>query len=280
MRCQSSAEFLRLVDGGVPEERGVELREHATKCPLCRGHLEDVQSTIAEIASVAAFYSSEKRRAAIREALDREIIAPKARRSVRRDPRWFWGIGAGATLAAALSLVVALWPDVTPEEPAFQARDGAMDASKWVGLRVFRLAEKGATPRRVVDRITAGDWLLFSYTNLDPAGFGWVAIVALDASGRVHWLHPTAPKFGEPAGLTIRSGVAQQEIPEAVRVPLAPGSMRMAAVFSLLPLRRDAVEGWLMSVVDVEKPTPLGGTAVHLIDFAVDPRADERSEHE
>ncbi len=98
MRCQASEELLRLVDGGVTEERSTELREHAEKCPLCRGQLESVRSTIAEIASVAPFYASEKRRAAIREALDREIRAPSARRSLWRDPRWFWGLGTGAAL--------------------------------------------------------------------------------------------------------------------------------------------------------------------------------------
>ena len=262
MICPEPRELLRLTDGGVTPERATELRHHIESCAICHGHETEFSEVIERVAEVAPEYESATRRQRILSALDRE---PEKKPFV--NLRWGW-TGGLAMAAAALLLVVI--PTTQEEgEDGFTARSGAETGAQWVGIELFRLTDSDAKPQRVNKSIAVGNRLLVSYTNLDPSGFGHLTVLVRDATGKIHWLHPGQPKDGGPTSLTVATKVRDREIPEAVRLRLAPGRALVAAVFAKLSLGQRALEDWLRGVQDEGRAGPAEGTEVHFIDVEV-----------
>jgi len=102
------------------------------------------------------------------------------------------------------------------------------------------------TPPTLADtELTPDDFLLFSYTNLDPAGFRFMAILARDAAGDVHWLHPAKPQGDLPSMRPIKIDVVGQGIPQAVRPHFPAGDVWLMAVFSTRILDGEMLTAWV-----------------------------------
>jgi hypothetical protein len=162
-----------------------------------------------------------------------------------------WALPAGLALAGAAAAMLLLPRPEAPvgrgpdrgaaEAPAFRAR-GATTAAPGLGpaLVVFRL-RPGETPQRSGAVVRAVDSLAFAYTN--PTGATHLMVFAIDGAGRIFWYWPawTDPDR-DPEAVPIARSSETIELAEAVRQPLAPGRLRVQALFLDGPRRVREVE--------------------------------------
>jgi hypothetical protein len=95
--------------------------------------------------------------------------------------------------------------------------------------------------------VRRGDGLLFAYSVEKAAPERFLAIYGRDAAGRVHWFHPAYEQPEDtPRSIPIKSGIADQELPEAVFVDMAAGPIEICGLFSEEALDVKVVDGWLM----------------------------------
>jgi len=265
MRCPLPKELVFFIDGGATQERGAWLENHLAQCASCRGQVEDTRATVAELTAHSPAYKDTARRDRILAAIEAEEVTPHRPR-LWRDPRWLWGIGFGAAASTVL-IATLLLPALWTETPEFQARTTSQ--TQWVGLHAYRIGKIASSPSRVHDSIAADDQLLFSYTNLEGRGLRWLAIVARDTDGHFFWYQPESTTG--VTGIPIDSGVSGREIPQAVRFPLAAGTLHLAGIFSSQPLERQAVETWLEEVSRGNRAQLPRGATTDLLRLNVSP---------
>ena len=266
MNCPGTEALLRLLDGAQTEERAAEIRSHASACSICRARLEELEGLVERVGARHESYRNSGRLAAIEHRIEDAGESRPAGARARRT----LALGAAAVLAMAgfLALVLAPGSDNGPDEEGFQARAAPGDAPRWVGIRMFHLRE--GRPQRVERVIRADDRVLFSYTNLDPAPYRWLSIAARDAAGRIHWIHPPAAEDPRaPASVAVKSGVAREELPETIRLPLAPGPLLVAGLFSERPLARRDVESWLRDSAKGEAVSAPQDAVVQILSLTV-----------
>ena len=75
--CPPPAEWLRLADGEVTENRAAEIRAHAAGCRACAGELAGVEALVSLIGAPVPGLPSQRALEAVMERLDE---APPARR--------------------------------------------------------------------------------------------------------------------------------------------------------------------------------------------------------
>lgn len=149
--------------------------------------------------------------------------------SVRRPERRFVWVAAATVAAAAALVFFIMRPDIEP----LIARGGPGDVEPTI--QIFRQATT-EKPQRARAAIRAGDGLLFAYTNPKRSAARYLAIVGRDASGQIRWYHPQwLDATTQPKTIAIKPGVADAELPDAVRHPLPTGPIEICGVFAAKP---------------------------------------------
>ncbi len=143
----------------------------------------------------------------------------------RGRPRPSLGLGLALAATAAVVALVAgsgLWR--APSDP-YTARGSATQAAFFA----FRLHDGRSEPLR--STMVANDELAFSYVN--AGAFKRVLIFGVDARQAVHWYHPAwVDPNDNPVAITIEPAERPRELGQAVRHPLAPGSLTLYGVFT------------------------------------------------
>jgi hypothetical protein len=209
-------------------------------------------------------------------ALERIDLVPKIDRAIRtageprrrRAPFWLGFLTASA-LAGVAALV--LWP--RPEEfRAKSAAPGERDRpERWAGFRAYHVGAAGA-PEPLGERFSAGDRLVFSYTNLGPRPFEYLMIFAVDAGGEVRWFYPPYERRGtNPAAVAIRGGEADVALGEAVRHDFARGPLSLIALFTHRPVTVLEVEAVIGGVHGTPSRLPFADAAEQRLVTQADP---------
>lgn len=210
-------------------------------------------------------------------ALEHVDLAPSVRRAARvpyesRAPRRrAWSMAA---LGIAACAALALWIAVPRPVPEFRARAATAHPRReqWAGIQVYQVGARN-DPQRLGDRLAASDGLLFSYTNLGAHPFGYLMIFSLDARGSVRWYHPAYEREGtNPAAIPIERGAAQAPLAEVIHQDLAPGPLRIGALFSEKPLHVLEVEAFLQNHRENLADLPWPDAALETIAVEVEPR--------
>lgn len=205
-----------------------------------RRHLQDLEGIRKALSGPIPELEDLDLAASVRRAID----APPPPRSLGR---WRLGWGVAAAIAACFGLVVLLG---LRQEPAaeFRAKSaGGPEArpERWEGVQIYRVGETGR-PERLGERLTSGDGLLFSYTNLGRQGFDYLMIFSVDSRGEVRWFYPAYDRDGtDPASIPIRKHDAEVPLAERIQQDFAPGPLIIRAVFTRHPLHVLEVEALL-----------------------------------
>ena len=172
----------------------------------------------------------------------RAAIAEPPARSRRR------ALYAGGALVAALAACAALWIGLPrrDRDDGFQAKGGAGDADRWVGLTVYQAGPDGAFHR--ADRVSAARPLAFSYTNVGPHPYGYLVVLGIDTTGERFRYYPAED---EPSSIAIRADSSVQ-LPDLVEHELHPGPLAIYGVFSERPLAVPDVETALAASRPIE----------------------------
>lgn len=249
MKCPSEKTLFLAKGHGLSEEQAAEVLEHAKSCHTCHGQLLDFEQAISKIQKSSPDYSDQGRRNRIRSRIlqaDTKKIEKKAFIFLMFQRPARLAIAAFATILVVMivgSFLLGKWNQKPGVNDGFVARGTAEQPSKWVGLRVYRLGADNKEPKPIKDHMFASDRLLFSYVSLAPKGYGWLTIVAKDASGSLRWYHPQKPEtFNDVASIKIDPHTSGTEIKEAVAFDLPEGPMVLVAIFSHRPLTRADIE--------------------------------------
>jgi hypothetical protein len=200
--------------GSAPPAR---MREHLAACPRCRERYR--RHLLAE----SALPDGEERAA---ERLWREIEGAAGRRPTRR---WIFPL----VLAGATAAMVLL---ARPRPPVPRGPSTSLPPS----LHVFRASAGAVEP--LAGQLHTGDGLLFAYSNPGDT-YRHLMVFADDGRGRVYWYYPPYQREGEdPAAVTIERHRAGVELREVIRQPLAPGPLRLHALFLTAPVTVRDVE--------------------------------------
>jgi hypothetical protein len=199
------------------------LREHLPTCAECREYY---------------------RRHQILSDLDPEGLDPRQRlaRGLGLQPQRrrlvFIAVPALAA-AAAIALLVILWPGAHPADDGLVSRGGPAESSP-ARLEIYRV-RPGEPPARVEDEINAGDELAFAYEN--RAGKKRLMVFGVDEGGNIYWYHPSwQDPVENPVAVAIEGGAGIRELPEAIAHSIRGESLRIYAVFTDEPLPVDSIE--------------------------------------
>ena len=129
----------------------------------------------------------------------------------------------------ALAAGLLLFALVRPAPSEFTARSGRGDQA-WI--KAYRVAPK-EPPEPLREQMQRGDGLLFSYRVLKGSEHRFLAIMAKDAQGRVHWLYPAYRDPSEsPRSIPVQPNQKEVELPDMVLIKPAAGKMRICGVFT------------------------------------------------
>lgn len=240
MSCTRHDDLLRREAGLLSAERVASVDEHLRTCSDCARTWSRLQATTRRLRPDPGEF-------------DDPALADEVLTLVRlgRDPSstgrpWSWRPLAwlmpavGLVAVAGLVLMLA-WPPVESAPDGFQARSGPPDPDRWVSVQAFQADPMGGY-RSLGDRLRASDTLAFSYLNR-TAVYDHLMVLAVDEGGQVYWYYPAHTRPAEdPESVPIRSAQNPIELPDQVRHPLAPGTLRLFALFSKGALRVKAVE--------------------------------------
>ncbi len=155
--------------------------------------------------------------------------APEVPRSSRQGWLRFAPVGLMA-LAASMALIVLTRPSVT-ERSAFTARSAGGEPA-WI--KIYRTDGQGkATPEPLRKSMHRGDGLLLSYQVLQSSSHRYLAIMARDAQGRVHWMYPAYRDAKEsPRSIRVEPRKQETELPDMILMKPALGKMRICGLFT------------------------------------------------
>lgn len=230
--CPGGAELARYVDGAFASGEQEELCAHLGSCARCRAAVEELRALVRGIAA-----------GPVGPEID---LAPLVLRRAALPPprrRWMALVAIPVAATAALVLGVELRRTVRADQ-GFQARGGSDTDDTWVALRAFRV--DGGELARLPERgghMRAGDGILLAYDNGGPRPYRYLVVVGVDAAGR-HYFYQPDSSAAAATGIAIDPG-AGRELREEVRFPLAPGPLRLRALFSRAPISLGAVEAAL-----------------------------------
>lgn len=222
---QSPAHVEGLIEAHFAQRTTVDqermFRSHMASCDRCRGHYERCL-TVAQLDPHSV------------GAKDRLRFALGITRPATPKAPWLWAAGTVSACAAA-SLV--LWFNVTSPVPGtaatatvpgFAERGGSLTAQG--ALAVFQVVKGDQLqPLAASARVTDSAELSVSYRT--PMEHAFVMIFAVDAAQKVHWYVPAWHDANTaPAAKPVPPGHVES-LYEAVTHPLAPGNVRMIALF-------------------------------------------------
>jgi hypothetical protein len=232
MKCVDADELMRLASGQLESERAELVHVHMAHCAGCAARRDELAVMTARLRPDPGEFDA----AAVSEVMALIRMGKADRPESARPSLWrawqTWFL-LPATAAATAAVMLLFWPQPQPLDAGFQARGGAaMDLDRWVSLQVFRASPTGYEP--VTDSIAPDDALAFTYLNHAPEPLHFLTVLAVDARGRLFWYYsPSVP---------IQQGSQPFELPEQVQHDLAPGALRIFALFSAEPLSRPLLE--------------------------------------
>lgn len=167
--------------------------------------------------------------------------APPAASSRRR-----LGWPALGACAAAAALALGVSHDWSASQPAVTvvARGAGHDGlAATVQAFVGKPASDNALPLLEGATLAAGDGIVVRYSNPD-AQRAFLMVLALDARGTVHWLHPAyVDEHTNPQSLELPAHVSEQVLPEVAEPENPePGALRVIALLSRTPYDVKSVE--------------------------------------
>jgi hypothetical protein len=131
-----------------------------------------------------------------------------------------WRLPLVLAVAAVLAIVVS-----PRSQPVPRGGAGALAPA----LHVFRAV--GGSVEPVGAQLRAADGLLFAYSNPGVA-YSHLMVFALDGQQRIYWFYPAYERPGEdPAAVPIAQGRSGVELSEVIHQELAPGPVRLFALF-------------------------------------------------
>lgn len=239
MSCARHDELLRREAGLLSAEQAASVDEHLRSCSACAQSWSELQATTHRLRPDPGEFDD--------PALADDVLtlvrlgrAPDPKRGGARRLLTWLVPAAGLVAAAGLVLLFA-WPPAGPDPDGFQARSGAPDPDRWVSIQAFRAGPEGGF-QKLGDRLRASDALAFSYRNRTDA-YDHLMVLAVDEGGQVFWYYPAHTRPGEdPESVPIHSAPGPIELPDQIRHALAPGRLRLFALFSRGGLRVAAVE--------------------------------------
>ncbi len=262
--CPSDHDLARRFEGELVADQAAALDEHARSCLHCQAVLGELKALTAAIAAAPPLPEVD-----LVAAVRQRAALPPRRRSVARLS-WSGAAAAGA-LAAALALAVAVRGGRSDRVAAPQARGAPTSPDAWVRLRAYRALPDGRTVELTPGgHLGRGDGVLIAYDNLDPAPWPFVMVVGADRAGRAFWYYPALSRDGDDGrSVPARAGAAV-ELPDEVRHTLAPGPLRLFALFSRAPLSVREVERALAAAAPTARRLPIADGAQHSIEVMVD----------
>jgi hypothetical protein len=224
----------QFAEGVLPAPEAEALHAHLRSCEVCRDAYDRRVDLERGLAGDPAATADEVARLLARGLPEPAVEAPRLIAPRRR--MWTSALAAAAVLVVGLSLGRR---EVTSE---LTARSGGPSQGRQAWIRVFTASE-GAPPKPVNNDFSAQDQLLFSYTNLTDSPFPYLAIAGRDSLGRVHWYYPAYQSAGEhPRSISIKTGVADEELSDAIRTSPSAGLITVCALFTAQPLDVAAVD--------------------------------------
>jgi hypothetical protein len=213
--CEMRSLVERHFEGKVRPEEEKELRSHLSSCSSCRMHYENLM---------------------LRSKIDPKSMDAQSRIAIglgilpRRKSVVGPVLALSAALAAALLLIVFL-PGTPRQGEGFAAR--GHDGNQ-ANLLIYRF-QQGKTPTLVVDEITRSDELAFAYEN--HTGKKRLLVFGIDEDKNIYWYHPAWTwESDNPVAVSIQSGDAIHELPEAVTHQIQGRSLRIYAIFTDEPI--------------------------------------------
>lgn len=238
----------------------------------------------AEIADSTAVRRRLERLCAIRDALCRPAsglgevdLVPDIRRAIeapRPAAPWRRGLRswyAGLVAVASCMLVLGGAMLLRPASSEFRPKSGAAaeGRERWAGIQVYRV-DDGHAPERVARELSAGDGLLFSYTNLGRDPFDYLMVFGVDARGEVRWFYPAYVQEGtNPTSIRIGRRHSNVPLPELIRHAWPPGPLAIHALFTGSPLAVLQVEALLRQPHRGDEPLSLPGASDHVVRVTV-----------
>jgi hypothetical protein len=195
--------------GALDEAEATAVRAHLAGCSACRADHEAAAALRAEFAT---------------------RVLPHGL-PVRRPRRWPWL--AIPAIAAAVVLVLALWPRAAPP-PALAIKGGA----SW---QVFAHRAGQTFPVHDGTELAAGDRIRFVVV---PDGAMYLIVVSVDGGGAITVYHP----YGGDQSAAIEGD--RIELAGSIELDDAPGPERIYALLSDRPIAADAVRSRLHDVAD------------------------------
>lgn len=240
MTCLTDDQLAARVDGELTENQNRTADAHLSTCGHCRAMLDRMRRAVQALP--AAVPSRDD------AAFSREVIDGLTRAG-RSPLRSAWSRPLGLAVAALLAVVlVPRLRSPSRDEEVFTARGGPnrLDLAREAGLAVFVHpgsapgSKHPPAPREVV---RAGDGFSFELFNRTKEAL-YTAVLAVDASGEVHWFYPAWRDSSEdPSSVEVPPGSPAHALSDGVTPEgLAPGELQVLAVFTRTPLRVSQIE--------------------------------------
>jgi hypothetical protein len=217
--CLSDLALDRCLAGELAPSERQSIESHVNACDACRARQAELGESRRRFAREAPGFGALARAALEQKnpssAQELGALAP------RRRERRRWVAAAAALAAAGVALVVGsprLFAPATDGAPGAATRTkGGVATLGWVVRRGERVLRGAAE-----DPLRAGDALRFTVSTREPV---YVAVLGLDASGRVSVYHPDTERLA-------RVEVGQdQPLPAAIVFDAPPSHERLYGVF-------------------------------------------------
>jgi hypothetical protein len=238
MSCSRRDDVYQSVAGALDAEQLAALSVHLETCEACA----ELHREVLALTGSLPLAPHELTEGGVADEVMTLIRLDRAQPRPLRLPRAAWAVPAVALAAAACLLLVL--PHLTSGESpggGFRARgERSATNSQWVSIEAYRVTSEGNRPLGA--EMEAHDAIAFRYLNRAPAELKYLAILALDGAGRVHWYYPGAAPGEELESVQIFHDDEPHTLPDAVRQPLEPGPLRFFALFTARPLRTSEIE--------------------------------------
>jgi hypothetical protein len=232
--CPDRSELVRMLDGELTENRASLVRAHLDTCQACRGEVDALQGLLGRISAPVP----------VRAGAEQRILARLRQDDAPRAPDWRrWGVFALAPALAAAAVLFVMHARRVEPEGAFTARGGAAVHASSRDVDVSIYASRTELVRlRDGDRVDGATAYAVSYRNLGAPAF--LAIVAADAAGDLHWIAPAYLTAGtDPTSLPLAASPRDVVLPKAsVLDAPAAGPLHIFSIVTTRPLHVSEIE--------------------------------------
>lgn len=214
----------RLLAEDLPAPDAAFARGHLSGCHVCHAIVQELEADMAAFRIEVPFSAFAARNAARTGSVD--IEAPSRGSVFSR-----WRYATAGTLALGMAAMLLLLPNLLP--PAENNNDthikGIQLADAGASARIGYLVVTAAEPMHRAlagEERQPGDEIVVTLDAPDESGF--VAVVGIDGSGKVHTYYPTS-------GDTLAAMPPDGHLPRSLVLDQSSGAERLFAVFSARP---------------------------------------------